>query len=107
MTSILSEIDVNVESREVEDCHRIGKSNNGSKKTIIRFINRKYCKQALFNRKRLETLNYRKHEFDIGKKAFINENLTIRNEQLAFNCRQLKRKKQVFATFTKNGMVYI
>ena len=33
--------------------------------------------------------------------------MTIRNEQLAFNCRQLKRKKQALATFTKNGMVYI
>ena len=39
VTSILSDIDANVESREVEDCHRIGESNNGSKKTIIRFVN--------------------------------------------------------------------
>ena len=54
VTSILSDIDVNVESREVEDCHRIGKSNYGSKKTIIRFVNRKYCKKALLNRKQQE-----------------------------------------------------
>ena len=33
--------------------------------------------------------------------------MTIKNEQLVFNCRQLKMKKQVFAAFTKNGMVYI
>ena len=33
--------------------------------------------------------------------------MTIRKEQLVFNCRQLKRRKQVFATFTKNDMVYI
>ena len=58
VTSILSDIYVNVESREVEDCHRIGKSNNGSKKTIIRFINRKYCKKALLNRKQLERINF-------------------------------------------------
>ena len=51
VTSILSDIDVNIESREEEDCHRIDKSNNGSKKTIIRFINRKYCRNALLNRK--------------------------------------------------------
>ena len=37
VTSILSDIDVNVESREVGYYHRIGKSNNGFKKTIIRF----------------------------------------------------------------------
>ena len=51
VTSILSDIDVNIESREEEDCHRIDKSNNGSIKTIIRFINRKYCRNALLNRK--------------------------------------------------------
>ena len=45
VTLFLLDIDVNVRSREVEDCHRIGKSNNGSKKTIIRFINRNYILQ--------------------------------------------------------------
>ena len=100
MTSILSDIDVIVESSEVEDCHRIGKS-NVSKKTIIRFNNRKYCKQALLNRKRLETLNYSKHQFGSGRNVFINENLTIRNEQLAFNCRQLKRKNRYLLRLLK------
>ena len=52
-------------------------------------------------------LNYSKHQFGNSTKVFINENLTIKNEQLVFNCRQLKMKKHVFATFTKNGMVYI
>ena len=53
------------------------------------------------NRKHLGTLNYSKYQFDSGIKVFINENLRVRNELLAFNCRQLKRKKQVFPTFTK------
>ena len=44
VTSTLSNTDVNVKSSEVEDCHRIDKSNNGSKKTNIRFTIRKYCK---------------------------------------------------------------
>ena len=46
MASVLSVIYINVESREVDDCHRIGKSNNGSKKNIldlsIRSIARKH-----------------------------------------------------------------
>ena len=90
--SILSDIDVNVESREVEDCHRIGKSNNGSKKTIIRLVNRKCCKKALLNRKQLERTDLRKHLFVSGTRIFINENLTVKNEHLAFNCRQLKKE---------------
>lgn len=84
----------------MEDFHRIGKFNNGSKMTIIRFINRKSCKKVLLNRKQLGTLNYSKRHLDSGTKVFINENLIIRNELLAFNCRLLKRKKQVYVTFT-------
>ena len=106
VTSILSDIDVNVESREVEECHRIGKSNNGSKKTIIRFVNRKYCKKALLNRKQLERIDLRKHHLVSGTRIFINENLTVKNEHLAFNCRQLKKRSYIFSTFTKNGIVY-
>lgn len=101
MTSILSYIDVNVESSEVADCHRTYKANNGSKKIIIRFTNRKYCKQALLNWKRLEALSYSKHQFGSGTKFFINENFTTRNGQPAFNCRQLKRKKQVLIRLLK------
>ena len=41
VTSILSDINVNVESRKMRDYHRIGKSNNGPKTTITRFVNRK------------------------------------------------------------------
>ena len=66
VTPILSDIDVNFESREVEECHRIGKSNSGSKKTIIRFANRKYCKKALLNRKQLETIDLEKHQLALG-----------------------------------------
>ena len=41
----LDEIDVNVSSKEdIEACHRIGKSKNFSKTTIVRFGNRKYKK---------------------------------------------------------------
>ena len=107
VTSILSDTDVNVESREVEECHRIGKSNNGSKKTIIRFVNRKYCKKALLNRKQLERIDLKKHHLVSVTRIFINENLTVKNEHLAFNCRQLKKGNYIFSTFTKNGTVYV
>ena len=107
VASVLSDIDINVELKEVEDCHRIGKSNNGSKKTIIRFINRKYCKKALLKRKQLERIDLKKHKFLSGTRIFINENLKVKNEHLAFNCRQLKKRNYIFGIFTKNGTVYI
>ena len=107
VTSILSDTDVNAESREVEECHRIGKSNNGSKKTMIRFVNRKYCKKALRNKKQLERTDLKKHHLVSGTRIFINENLTIKKEHLTFNCKQLKKRNYIFSTFTKNGTVYI
>ena len=84
VASILSDIDVNIESREVEECHRIGKSNNGSKKTIIRFVNRKYCKKALLNRKQLERMIWKKHQLVGGSRIFINENLTVKKQAFGF-----------------------
>ena len=50
---VLNEIQVDVSRSDIEACHRIGKSKNSSKKTIVRFINRKYAKKALLNRKSL------------------------------------------------------
>ena len=49
---MLGNIDVEVESSDIKDCYRIGKPDKfNSKKTIIRFTNRKYCKKALLNKK--------------------------------------------------------
>ena len=44
---ILDKIDVNVSSKDVEACHRIGKSKNSSKTTIVQFVNRKHAKKPL------------------------------------------------------------
>ena len=66
VTSVLSDTDVNVELREVEDCNRTGKFNNGSKRTFTRFINRKYWKKALLNRNQLERMDLKKHQFVSG-----------------------------------------
>ena len=51
VASILSDIDVDVDFNAVEEGHRFGKpeKTTKSRKTIVRFINRKYCKKALLN----------------------------------------------------------
>ena len=54
---IVDKIEVNVSSKDIEACHRIGKSKDNSKKTIVRFVNRKYAKKALLNRKNLKHLD--------------------------------------------------
>ena len=63
VTEILTDINVNVESNDIEACHRIGKKDSriGSTKTIIRFVNRKHTKQALYNKKKLSPVKKKIH----------------------------------------------
>ena len=44
---ILDKIDVDASSKDIESCHRIGKSKNSSKTTIVRLLNRKHAKKPL------------------------------------------------------------
>ena len=46
---IFKAADIQISHNDVEDCHRIGKPKGNSKKTIVRLVNRKYCKQILYN----------------------------------------------------------
>ena len=60
VTEILRDIDVNVTTNDIEACHRVGKRDNkiGSTKTIVRFVNRKNAKQALYNKKNFPESKY-------------------------------------------------
>ena len=51
--SVLLEIDLQVESRYTEACHRIGKPSSKKQKTIVRFVNRKNCEKVLANKKKV------------------------------------------------------
>ena len=92
VASILSDIGINIQSEEVEACHRFGKTDrkSKSKKTIIRLVNRKHCKKALHNKEKLSNVNNNKFSFNAETKLYINENLSPMNESIAFNCRKLK-----------------
>lgn len=87
MISIRVDIDVSVNSSDVEDCHRVGKSErNFCKKTIIRIVNRNYCKKALINRIKLQTtIYYSKCSFTCGTKVFVYENVILAPEPSAWN----------------------
>ena len=87
---------------EFEDCHRVGKSKNTSKKVIARFINRKIVKNALYKRKQLKTID----KSSIGLQnatIFLNENLTPENNKISYLCRKLKRDGTKSKTYTSNG----
>ena len=96
---VLSEIQVKVSGSDIEACHRIGKSKNSLKKTIVRFINRKHTKKALINRKGLISINKSSLSLSSSDNIFINENLTPMNNKIVFHCWKLKRNGQIEKTY--------
>ena len=75
---IFDAIGVEANSADFEDCHRVGKSKNNSKKVIARFVNWKVVKNALYKRKQLKTIDKSSNESQNGT-IFLNENLTPKN----------------------------
>ena len=101
VADILNEINVDIPPKDIEAWHCVGVSKNNSKKTIVRFINRKHAKKALISRKNL------------GKSSspncniFINENLTVKSNKISFLSRKIKRGGHLTKTYTRDGMVHI
>ena len=57
MVSNLADIDVLVESQDIEACHRFGKPDrDNSQKTILDFVNRKTVSKFYLTRKNLAVL---------------------------------------------------
>ena len=54
---IFNAIGVAAYSADFEDCHRVEKSKNNSKKVIPRFVLWKVIKNALYKRKQLKTID--------------------------------------------------
>ena len=79
--SVFTSAGFEVKSYDIEACHRIGKSRNSSKKTIVRFSNRKFAKQALYNMKKLKSKD--KLTLGLTNDVFINENFTPVNNRIA------------------------
>ena len=57
--------------------------------------------------KKLASSDFSKYEFAVSTKIFANENLTFKNETLAFHGRKQKREGHIFSSYTRNGMVFI
>ena len=113
-TEILTDINVNVTSSDIEAYHRIGKKDSriGSTKTIIRFVNRKHAKQALYNKKKFSQVKKKKeknkNKFNPNNNPFfISKNSARMNESLAYQERKLNRNNLVNACYTRDGIVTI
>ena len=106
VVEVLKKIDLNVSNNDIEACHRLGKQKNKLRKTIIRFVNRKFAKKALLNRKGLKHADTSSLGLD-SHKVFINENLTRANSKTAFHSRSLERNSLIDKCYTEDGVVHI
>ena len=106
VVEVLNKIDLNVSNNDIESCHRLGKQKNKPRKTIIRFVNTKFAKKALLNRKGLKHADTSSLGLD-SHEVFINENLTRANSKIAFHSRSLKRNSLIYKCYTKDGVVHI
>ena len=99
VVEIFDKIGSDLSNDEIEACHRIGKSKDNSKTTIIRLVNRKKCKSALFNRKKLRNIDTSSINLP-NAQIYVNENLSPANQALAFYGRKLKRAGLIFNCYT-------
>ena len=53
---------INIDPSDIEDCHRLG--NSTPKNTLVRFVNRKFCKKALEVKFELQKINNAELHFD-------------------------------------------
>ncbi|XP_066936746.1 putative autophagy-related protein 11 [Clytia hemisphaerica] len=74
---ILEKIDVKVTKNDIEACHRLPPTrNNKTKRTIVRFVNRKNSEKCLKNKKKLGNVNFNELELPDSFK-FQNESLVV------------------------------
>ena len=106
--NLLSAVDAPVEKINIEACHRLGKVEKkaGSRRTIIRFVNRKHCKEALINRRKLKSFDASAIGLN-NATIYFNENLTPVNSDIAYRCRLLRKEKKNENTLSKDGVNYI
>ena len=102
VVEIFQKIDVTISENDIEACHRLPPSNNGNKKVIVRFVNRKHCEKALKKKKDLGNINMPSLNFNEETKLFINENLNRYFSRIGWQCRKLKNGKRINSYVYKN-----
>ena len=101
VTDIFSKLNISISKSDNEDCHRLGNSN-----TVVRFVNRKFCKDALEKTFEVnERIDNSKLGFNVKNKLFVCENLTPYNQRLTWMCRELKRAKKIYNCWTSKGII--
>ena len=101
--NVLDKVNVKVTKNDIEACHRLG----DSRKTIVRFVNRKHSFEALKNKKILMSVDLTSIGLDKNTNLFLSQNLSDYNNKIAFHCRELRRKRLIDSTWAYDGKIFI
>ena len=96
---IFQKIDVTVGKNDIEACHRLGKKNNGSKTTILKFVNRRKCEEIIAKRKKLGSVNMTSLGFPNETAIFVHLNSCPYYSHLSWKCRKLRKEGLIYSTW--------
>ena len=93
---------VPLEPWEIGRSHRVGKKRPGGapRPVLVKFISYNVRHRFLEARKKLKN-------HSTLRRVYINEDLTRKNNNLAYEARQLKNRGVISDTFTRDGRIYI
>jgi len=105
---IFDSINIDVCPNDIEACHRLPPTKNSkTKKTIIRFVNRKLCVNIMEAKKNLKQTDIKKLGFPDDTLLYINPNLNRYFQRLLWKCRTLKRRNKILSFKFQNESVLI
>ena len=88
---------------DIEACHRLG----DSRKTIVRFVNRRHSFEALKNKKMLMSVDPTSIGLDKNTNLFLSQKLSDYDNKIAFRCRELRLKRLIDSTWAYGGKNFI
>ena len=93
--NVLDKVNVKVIKNDIGACHRLG----DSRKTTVKFVNRKHSFEALKNTKLHMSADLTSIGLDKNTNLFfLSQNLSDYNNKIAFHCCELRRKRLIDST---------
>lgn len=100
---LASRTGADITARDIDRAHRVGKKNTGRNRQADREIIIKFSTYDA----RLKFLKSRTKLREKNEKIYINEDLTKFRKNLAYECRDLRRKKLIKNTWVFGGNIYV
>ena len=105
--SVVGKLDINVDLKDIEACHRLEKRRNSPKPVIVRFVNRKHCERIHKEKKRLKDISVGDIEgLHDNTNIFFNENLCPYYQKIFRLCYKLKKNGFIDSVWSFHGDVF-